>query len=294
MTTLTAEKANLLRTVRKFRNLTQKALAEAVSCSQSYIAQCETGRRPISAKFARLIEASLGLEQLALQCDSRVGRPPMNDLGREAYYEIQQSNGVLNPDVTPMPRPAYPRVDTAKPRDDAFQHLGDDPFVQALEETRTDEHSWKRTNLVRFDSNPERRFLLRVFWWSCMVVCASFRSLGCSLNSANGLTGKDTNHLAYPTFLMWYEGMPVALMPQRCVRTAKGYRWPDLIVVMAKNGRKLTFIIEIDGPTHTNPQVEARRDKELGVKVYHVRADWVDKPGLLDYILHDAARLLAA
>lgn len=294
MTTLTAEKANLLRAARRHQGFLQKTLAAAVGCSQSYIAQCETGRRPISAKYARALEAVLGLEPYELDCEQKPGRPPMNDPGRQSYYTIRKARGESKEKPSPLPRPHYPRVDTAKPRDDAFQHLSDDRVLQALERAHpNDEGYWKRTNMVRADSNPERFFLIRVFWQSCMVVCASFRSLGCSLHSANGLTGRNTDHLAYPTYLLWHEGMAVAVMPQRCVRTAVGYRWPDVTLVLAKNGRKVTIVIEINGPTHTNPHLERRRDEELGVKVYHVPIEWVEKPGLLEYILDDAARLLA-
>lgn len=295
MTSPSGELAQLLRTVRRECGKTQRDLAAAVGCSQPYIAQLETDRRPISLKYAELIEKELKLEAGALTRQPVRGRPPMNQVAREALAEIRKAENTPKVEYTQLPPPKYPRVDTAKPRDNAFEQVSDDQFLQALEEELPhDEHSWKRANMVRFDSNPERFFLLRIFWMSAMVVCASFGSLGCSLRSANGLTGKNTDHLAYPTFLLWYEGIAVAVMPQRCVRTAYGYRWPDLTLVLAKNGRKVTIVIEVDGPSHKNRYIERQRDLELGVPVYHVTTDCVELPGLLETILADAALLLAA
>jgi len=41
--------------------------------------------------------------------------------------------------------------------------------------------------------------------------------------------------------------MAVAMFPQRCVGTAHGYRWPDILVVAARGGRRVTAVVELDG-----------------------------------------------
>lgn len=282
------EIACLVRECRRALKITQRFIAALIGCSQPYIAQIETARRPISLKFALLLEELFGVEPGTFQrADFSRGRPPLPTDGCAVLTDIQQAQGrpiIAKSDTQP---PGYARPDLAKPRDNPFL------FNDLSLLLDRNEGFWIRARAPHFDSGCEKKFFLDAASRSCGAVRASFQSLGCTLHSANGKTGRDTNHLAYPALLLRYKDMAVAMLPQRCIRTVAGYRWPDCTLVAAVNGRKLTLVAEVDGPTHVGS--ERMRDQEIGVPVYHLPADRAGQPGELEKLLDWARdRLLSA
>lgn len=284
-----------LRAVRRFMDMTQRQLARAMGCSQSYLARVEAAHKPLSKRLADWLEDFFELDPGFFRRDCyRLGRPPMTEEARELRGEIEKARPPEpKTERTPIQAPTHQRADLAMPRQNPFARLSDHPDLIKLEQdTQSDQLRWQRTNSVRFDSGAEKIFLLPIAARSAMVLGASFGSLGCELHSANGRTGRSTEKRAYPTFLFRHEGMAVAALPQRCVRTLDGYRWPDMVLIVAKNGRKRTLVVEVNGPTHNNAYKEKQRDRELGVPVYHLPVSRVDDPDALHQILDHAAQLL--
>jgi len=176
-------------------------------------------------------------------------------------------------------------------------HLGQEAGqrVRQLEAARRhDEKFWRLANSLRFDSWTEKDLVIQVGQISVELTGVSLNQVGCTLQVVCGKTGADTMTRAYPSFLLRHGQASIGWFTQRCVRTQHGHRWPDVILVVALNGRKRTLVVEIDGPQfHTCPKAESRRDAELAVPVRHVPPSLLQQPDGLKQILDWACSQVA-
>ena len=297
--------ARKIRQQRLKRKLTQRAVAREVGCAQSYIAHIECGRRPCSKPIAARLEVLLRVKKGAFcRFDFPRGRPPLVEAARPTWSEIREAVADRSEaDLSPLERaPRFPRADRVPARENPFWpmavHLGASAAeeVVRLERRRAgDDRFWRLANSLRFDSWSEKRLTVQLGLRCQQLVAASLSQLGCELRGADGLTGRDTHSQAHPVFLMRHQGASIAWMPQRCVRSASGYRWPDAIVVVAREGRKITLVVELDGPSfHRELARGEARDRDLGVSVLHVHPDVLTQADGLDRILDWACAKLAA
>ena len=278
---------------RRERKLSQRQLAAEVGCSQPYLAQVETGVRPISKRIAEKLEVVFGVKPgRYTQAVFRRGRPPRGAEARQALRQISRAAGMAPRALEPVGPPRFPRADRVSGLENPLwpmaPHLGAEAARQVtqLEAQRpADEYYWRQMNGVPYASWTEKLFQVIVGLTGAELTGVSPGSLGCELPSADGWTGRDSRQRAYPAFVMQQDDMAVAMFPQRCVGTAHGCRWPDTLVVAARGGRRITAVVELDGaPYHGNRDAEKRRDLELGGNVLHVDASEVGKPGLLTKI----------
>ncbi|MBN9419511.1 MAG: hypothetical protein J0I12_28910 [Candidatus Eremiobacteraeota bacterium] len=117
--------------------------------------------------------------------------------------------------------------------------------------------------------------------------------LGCKLRVIDGVSGKKAE--LHRGFVMKGQDASLVWCPQVTVRTSKGYRCVDNLLVMSDGGKSVTLAVELDGaPFHQDAAKESRRDRELGVPVLHVDAGRLDEPGLIAQILSWAKRQLDA
>jgi hypothetical protein len=128
---------------------------------------------------------------------------------------------------------------------------------------------WRLLNGVHFDSWSEKRLLTRLALREGVELAGVRPSrLGCSLPVVHGCTGKDVGQQPAPTFLFAVDDISVAALPQRCVRTSRGYRWPDLMLVLARGSKRRTAIVEVHGAEyHQDTTKDELRTRELGVPV---------------------------
>ena len=278
------------------RKLTQRAVAREVGCAQSYIAHIECGRRPCSKPIAARLEGVLRVKKGAFSgFDFPRGRPPLTEAARATWKEVREAVAVRSEaDRDPLEGgPRFPRPDRVSPRENPFWpmavHLGAGAAeeVVRLERRRAgDDRFWRLANSLRFDSWSEKRLTVQLGLRCQQLVTASLSQLGSELRGADGLTGRDAHSQAHPVFLIGHRDASVAWMPQRCVRGASGYRWPDAILVVARRGRKITVVVEIDGPRYHRVLSRGEaRDRDLGVPVLHVHPDVLTQADGLERIL---------
>ncbi len=149
---------------------------------------------------------------------------------------------------------------------------------------REDEPFWRQFNSFRFDSWSEKRLLVRVALLGVPLVGVRLEKLGCSLRLMDGRSGKRAR--LHRGFVMKGREASLAWCPQVTVRTDRGYRCVDHLLVMSGGGKSVTLAVELDrAPFHGDAAKEARRDRELGIPVLHVDAARLDEPGLIGRIL---------
>lgn len=281
--------------------LSQRVVARRVGCSQAYIAQVETARRPISRSLAERLESLFGARRGSYTSATFLrGRPPLSPQSREAMRLIRSARGGAVREFPPVGKPSHPRPDRVTKLQDALSEMESrlgqaaGREVEELESLRSrDERFWRNLNSVHFDSWSEKRLLTRVGLSGVQLVGASPAQLGCELQCVDGKSGRDRSSRPRPAFLLRQDDFAVAWIPQACVRTRSGYRWPDNILVVSRAGRRVTAIVEVQGAEfHSDPLKEKRRIAELGVRVLAVDAGQVGTDGLLQRILNWAQSLI--
>ena len=296
--------ARKIRQWRLKRQLSQREVARQVGCVQSYIAHIECGRRPCSRLVGEKLEGVLKARRgLFTSFPFPRGRPRLLDSARQALHQIRQAVA-LSPEAE-LPAlsrpPSYPRPDRVAPRENPFWpmalHLGASAAeeVSRLEKVhRKDDRFWRLVNSLRFDSWSEKRLTVRVGLGCEQLVSVSLAALGCELRGVDGVSGKDTHRQNHPTFVLVHQGAAIAWMPQRCVRSQSGYRWPDAILVVSRGGHRITVVVEVDGPRyHQDIRRGEARDRDLGVDVLHVHPQVLGQDNGLDRILDWACSKLS-
>lgn len=275
------------------RKLSQYDVAKLVGCNQSYICHIETGRRPVSLEMAKKLEIALQAKGGSYRkAEFRRGRPPCSEATKVALRHLTRAQGASPRRLLNLGTPCHPRPDRQYGLDNPFwpiaNFLGEkaQSEVVQLEKLRPKQnHFWRQMNSLTYQSWTEKRFQVRVGLTGADLVGLSARRLGAVLPAACGRTGRDASQQAYPSFILQHEDLSIAIIPQRCVGTGQTYRWADNLVVAARNGRKVTGVIETDGAEfHSNAAKEKRRDEELGVPVLHIDAADVGNPDLMERI----------
>lgn len=297
----TSHIANLIRVRRGGLGWTQRQVAQRLGCSQPYVAQVETGHRPVSRRIAEKLEEFFGVAAGTYTNANFVrGRPPLTEEARQVLRHLREA--LSEPLSIPLGRraPRNPRSDLGKPREDALGPMG--PFlgekagalVRRLELQRPgDERFWRGINSVRFDSLKEKLLVASVAQRCAQVAGVSLPQVGCALPAVNGITGRDKSRRAYPAMILKDGDVSIAWYPQRCVRTYSGYRWPDNLLVGAMGGHRVTAVVEVDGAAfHQDTERECRREKDLGVPILHLAASHVGRPDTLDQVFNWMRSLL--
>ena len=280
--------ARRMRDARQYYGLTQRRLAAAVGCDQSYIAQVERNHRPPSPWLAQRLEELYELEPGTFTNSPFFrGRPRLSPESKLVKKELRLAVPLGTPFQHPPAKPRYPRNNVTYGLKNPFggikagTNLASD--LCRLEGMRPhDGRFWKQANAIRYDSLSEKGLVLKLALNGAQLVGVGHDQLGCRLQMVCGKKGKPYARRAPPAFLMKVGDLSVACYPQRCVRTAEGHRWPDHLLVVALNGRKLTVILELNGPKwHRNHKRERRRELQLGVPVYHLCASRLHDPNAL-------------
>jgi transcriptional regulator with XRE-family HTH domain len=294
--------AGMARKQRLKLKMTQRAVARKVGCSQPYVAQVERGRRPISRALAEKLEVLFGVRKGTYTMARFFrGRPALTPQSRHVLKMVRTSRGAparVLPEGLPPKCPRSDRVaGLADPFDPIDAHLGEQAGkeVRQLEALRPyDERFWRAMNSVHYDSWSEKRLMTRVGLTGVQLTGTSPARLGCALQFVDGKTGRDTSRKAHPFFLIQHRDTAVTWSTQRCVRTPSGVRWPDITLVVARAGRKVTAVVEVQGAEfHSDEAAELRRTRDLGVSVLAVDAGEIGSPGLVDRILDWACSLVA-
>jgi hypothetical protein len=122
--------------------------------------------------------------------------------------------------------------------------------------------------------------------WGAALAGVSPGILGCVLPTADGITGRDSSRRPYPAFVWQWQDLSLALFPQRCVVTETTHLWPDILLVAACRGRRVTGVVEVDGESfHQDKAAQEWRDGDLDVPTLHLDAAEVSQPGVLDKLL---------
>ena len=282
--------ARAIKKRRKTLKLSQRRVAVALGCSQPYLAQVETGRRPVSRRIAEKLESVFSVKPGSYtNVTFRRGRPALSPRARRALRAIRRARGAAPRPLWLLGEPQYPRPDRASGLGDPLwpipMHLGE----QAAEEVRTlqelrpaDDPFWRQMQTIPYDSWSEKMLHVRFGLMGAELAAVRPTSLGCVLPSADGRTGRSSPR-AYPAFVWRFQDISLALFPQRCVGTACTHRWPDNLMVAARRGRRVTGVVEVDGePHHRDLAAQQRRDQELDVPVLHLDAAELGRAGLLD------------
>ena len=292
--------ARAIRKRRRFLKLTQTGVAAMVGCSQAYLAQVETGRLPLSRRFAEKVEVFFGVRPGSYgHVSFRRGRPTVTRETSRALRHIRFAQGPAPRPFPALGTPRHPHRERARGLKDPLAamggHLGGEAGfeVESLELLRTgDDRFWRHLQSIPYASWSEKRLHVNVGLAGASLTGVAPARLGCLLACAHGRTGRDTRRRAHPAFVWQWEDMALALFPQRCVATEREHFWPDNVLVAACNGQRVTAVIEVDGPVHQlNRDKEAWRDGALGVPVLHLDAAELGRPGVLGLVQQWARRL---
>ena len=283
--------ANRLRTRRLKLGLSLRSLGRSLGCSHAYLVQVEQGRRPLSRDRARGAEVALGLRQGTLGLEIKRGRPRLDEKVNRLLRVFSRAPQGARPGTVEKPR--HPRsewgVARANPLWPIALHGGEmaQQRVRRLEELRRGQvRFWHGFNRLRFDSWSEKDLVLEVALRALDLVGLSPARAGCSVTVVCGQTGRCTQEQAYPAFVLEHRGATIAWYVQRCVRTGRGHRWPDNLLIVSQRGLSSTLVVELDGPEfHRSLLREEARDRELGVPVLHVHPDVVRASDGLERIL---------
>lgn len=291
-----------IRRIRCDRRISQRALAISVGCSQPYLVQIETGKRPVSQRIAQKLEVALGVSKGRFTKAVFVrGRPPLTQESRRILAQLRGAQGLPSSKHDYKNAPEFPRSSQKWKPENPFWpmalHLGEAAGLevrQLEQQRRADERYWRLLNSILFESWSEKRFLVLVALLAGQMTGLRFVEVGGSLQLVDGVSGQEQPQRCHPAFLLRRGKAAIAWFPQCCVRTRWGYRWPDHVLVIARGGRRITAVVEVDGARyHDDAKVRDARDRELGVPVFHLAANRVGEQSLLERVLEWAESLLA-
>lgn len=267
---------------RKRLRLSQRQLGWKLGCGQAYISQIETGRRPLAPALAPKLEQLFRLKPGSLTlAATRRGRPAHNPVVRRVLRAVASQYRGKRRECAAAEAPRHPRPHVDNGLKDPFwpiaMHLGEQAAqeVRQLEQRRRNEAGfWRLLNGLHFDSWSEKRLVTRLALHPGVELAGvSPARLECALPIVHGCTGKDVTHQAGPTFLFQVDDISVGWLPQRCVRTPRGYRWPDNTLILARGGKRMTAVVEVHGAEyHQDTRKDEMRARELGVPLFTLDA----------------------
>lgn len=278
--------------------MSQRQLAAAAGFQQPYLAQVETGVRPISLKAAQRVEVALELKA------GRLCKPLRTKESRRLWAETRAALREFGRGIRqflmgefrkPTIKQPHQFVTMENPLWPMGVHLGEEAAeeVRQLELLRKNQpRFWQQFNSFRFDSWSEKRLLVRVALYGMQLVGVRLKQLGCSLEVVDGVTGGEPGlHRAFV-----YKGEQASLVwcPQVAVRTAHTVLCVDNLLLIRVKDKTVTAVVEVEGASfHDDLEKEARRDRLLGVPVLHLDAARLGEPRLVERILSWARRVAA-
>lgn len=275
--------------------LSQHKVARAIGCSQSYLSQVETGVRTVSKAVAIKLEIVLKAKAGSFRnAEFRRGRPPVSPETRKILRDLQEAVGSPRRPMPDLGEPRHPRPDRINNLDNPFFKIGIALGEEAanevllLEKRRPKhQHFWRQINSIPYDSWSEKRLQVKMGLTNAELVGVRPGRVGVVLPLANGKTGRRSDRQAHPAYLLSRDNVSIAMFPPRCVGTQRCHLWPDNLIVAAKDGRKVTAVIEIDGAEfHQDKAREKRRDQDLDVPVLHLHAGEIGHPGVVERIVN--------
>ena len=280
--------------------MSQRQASAAAGFGQSYLAQVESGRKPISLASLKALEQVYGVKLERYYGGVGVrGRPGHWAATKQAMASLKRPGWSTR--ITQIPRtPKYQHPQTVRRSHDPLWpigvHLGEGARrqVEQLELMRkADERFWRMFNSLRFDSWTEKWFLVCLALLGAQMVRLRLDRLGCSLNTIDGITGK-TGQLIQG-FVLKGQSASLVWCPQVAIRLKNGEICVDNLLIISDGEKTLTLVVEVDGaPYHQDLGKEAWRDQELGVPVFHLDAGEVGHPGAIRKILCWAHQQLRA
>ncbi len=110
---------------RRKSKFSQRQLAAEVGCSQPYLAQVETGVRPISKNIAQKLEVVFKVKPgTYTQVVFRRGRPPRGAEARQALGQIRRATGKAPRALESVGPPKHPRADRVSGLEDPLWPIG--------------------------------------------------------------------------------------------------------------------------------------------------------------------------
>lgn len=282
------------------KRLSQRQVAAQAGFAQPYLSQIESGIRPVSEKAARQLESIYAAKPGAFAKGlGRRGRPRF---WQKSASALKAFGGAVREfwEAAKVRIPKHKQPHQVKRSDDPLWpmaiHLG--PLagaeVRQLEKLRAlDGEFWQQFNSLRFDSWSEKRLLVGVALLGGQMLGLRLRDLGCTLNLSDGVTGQEPG--LHRGFVLKGQTASLVWCPQVAVRTKRGHRCVDNLLLLSSGGKTVSLAVEVNGkPFHGDPGKRQRRDAELGIPVLHVDAARVGEPGLIREILQWAHRQLLA
>lgn len=282
--------------------LSQHKVARAIGCSQSYLSQVETGVRTVSKAVAARLEIALKAKAGSFRnAEFRRGRPPTSVETRRILRDIEHAIGSPRRPMPDLGEARHPRPDRVNNLDNPFFKIGIALGAEAADEVAQLEklrpkhqHFWRQLNSIRYDSWSEKRLQVNMGLTEAELVGLRPGRVGVVLPLANGKTARRSDRQAYPAYVWSRDDVSIAMFPQRCVGTQRCHRWPDNLIVAARDGQKVTAVIEIDGAEFLQDKArERRRDQDLDVPVLHLDAGEVGHPGVIEKIVQWVMGLFA-
>ncbi len=286
-----------IRRIRLAQGLSQRQLSARAGFQQPYLCQVETGVRAISLNGAKKLEWALGLRSGKLckvlqRRESRklwpVTRAALREFGQEIRNFVEGGK--------PRVEQPHQRFSLENPLWPMGIHLGEEAAdeVRQLELLRAGQtRFWRDFNSFRFDSWSEKRMLVRVALLGMQLVGVRLEQMGCTLNVVNGKTGKKPG--LHRGFVYRGEHASLVWCPQVAVRAGKTVLCVDNLLLVRVKGKTVTAVVEVVGaPYHGDRAKERRRDRLLGVPVFHLDAAQLGEPRLVERILTWARRVAEA
>jgi len=278
--------------------LSQRQVAARAGFSQPYLAQVESGIRPISKNAAHQLERIYGARAgTYTKGAGQRGRPAFSAETAAAMREfpraIQQFWQKAKVRI-----PTHQQPHQVKRADDPLWpmaiHLGPEAAeeVVRLEKLRgQDPAFWHQFNSLRLDSWSEKRLLVGVALLGGQMLGVRLRDLGCDLPLVDGVTGQEPG--LHRAFVLKGQAASVLWCPQVAIRTRTGHRCVDNLLVISGGGKTVSLGVEVNGaPFHDDPWKQQQRDAELGFPILHLDAARIGEPGLIAKILQWAHRQL--
>jgi len=279
------------------KGLSQRQVAALAGFAQPYLAQIESGIRPLSRKAAGQLESIYGVKtgQFAKGTGMR-GRPALwpktAAAMRDFRQAIQQFWKVAEVRIPKHQQPHQVRR-SGDPLWPMSIHLGPQAGeeVRQLEKLRgMDDCFWRQFNSLRFDSWSEKRLLVGVALLGGQMIGLRLKDLGCKLDLRDGVTGRAPG--LHRGFVLKGQTASLIWCPQVAIRTRRGHRCVDNLLTLRGGGKTISVAVEVNGKPFHNAREQRRRDAELGIPVLHIDADRVGKPGLIREILQWAHQQL--
>ena len=260
MLSLRMKLARRLLKARLKKRLSQRQVAAQAGFAQPYLAQIESGIRPVSVKVAGLLEVIYAAQPGSFaQGAGRRGRPRF---WTKTAAALRAFRGAIRQfwEAAKVRIPKHPQPHQVRRSGDPLWpmaiHLG--PLagaeVRQLEKLRRhDQEFWLQFSSLRFDSWTEKRLLVGVALLGGQMLGLRLRDLGCTLHLSDGLTGQAPG--LHRGFVLKGQTASLIWCPQVAVRTKRGHRCVDNLLLLSSGSKTIELAVEVNGkPFHGDPR----------------------------------------